>query len=108
MPLFAVCGSIIEERHFKATARSLAAFALLVNGYARQLGEQGLGHAAHLGVVRRHGGQRAAVAPDDEPTIVLFELREATQLVEHLDRRRRPRLAGERATAGDASGVDDT
>jgi hypothetical protein len=38
-PLFAAFGGI-GERHFKAAARSLAAFAVLVNGYARQLGEE--------------------------------------------------------------------
>jgi hypothetical protein len=54
MPLFATSGSDVGERHFKAAARSLAAFAVLVNGYARQPGEQGLGHAARLGVVRHH------------------------------------------------------
>jgi hypothetical protein len=54
------------ERHFKAAARTLAALAVLVNGYARQLGEEGLGHAADLGVLRRHSGQRAAVAPDHD------------------------------------------
>jgi hypothetical protein len=50
---FAAFGGVVGERHFKAAARSLAAFAVLVNGYARQLGMQGLGHATHLGVVRR-------------------------------------------------------
>jgi hypothetical protein len=54
MPLFATAGSEVGERHFKAAARSLAAFAVLVNRYARQPGEQGLGFAAHLGVVRHH------------------------------------------------------
>jgi hypothetical protein len=44
----------VGERYLKSAARSLAAFAVLVNRYARQLGEQGLGHAAHLGVVRHH------------------------------------------------------
>jgi hypothetical protein len=91
MPLFATSGGDVGERHFKAAARSLAAFAVLVNGCARQLGEQGLRHAAHLGVVRRHAGQRTAVAPDDDPTVVLFDLRETAQLVEHSDRRLEPR-----------------
>jgi hypothetical protein len=88
MPLFATSGSDVGERHFKAAAGSLAALATLVNQYARHFGEQG---PARLGVDRRCGGQRAAVAPDDELTIALFELREAAQLAEHFDRRLEPR-----------------
>jgi hypothetical protein len=47
--LIAALGGI-GEYHFKAAAAawSLAAFAVLVNGYARQLGEEGLGHAVCL------------------------------------------------------------
>jgi hypothetical protein len=41
-------------------------------------------------MVRRHGGQRAAVAADYERAVALFELREAVQLVEHSDRRLEP------------------
>ena len=72
--LFAAFGSVVGKRHFKAVTRYLAAFAALVNGYVRQFGEQGLSYAAHLGVVRRHGGQRAAVPPIGEPTITAAAL----------------------------------
>ena len=59
---------------------------MFVDGDACQLGDQGLGHAANLRVLRRHAAQRAAIAADDYRTISFLEFSEATQLVEHLNR----------------------
>ena len=56
---------------------------MLLDGHARNLGYQRFCQATYLGVVPRHAGQWTAVAPDDESAILLFELRETTQLVEH-------------------------
>jgi hypothetical protein len=56
--------------------------ATLVDGHARRLGYKGLRHAANLRVGRRHAGQRAAVAADDEAAIVLFEFRRSARLVQ--------------------------
>ena len=52
--------------------------------HARNLGYQSLGQATYFGVIRRHGGQWTAVAPNDERTILLFKLRETAQLVEYV------------------------
>ncbi len=87
---FAAFGSVVGERHFKTAARSLAAFAMLVNGYARQLGEQGLGHAANLRVVRRHSAQWATIAADEYRTVSFLKFSEATQLVEYFNRQLEP------------------
>jgi hypothetical protein len=67
-------------RDLETTARVLAAFAVLVDRQALQLGEQGLGPAAGFGMLRHHRGQRAAVAPDHEVSIALSELRQTAQL----------------------------
>lgn len=58
---------------------------------ARHLREQGFRHTAYLGMFRYHARQRAAVSADYEETVVLFELRKATQLVEYTNRRLHPR-----------------
>jgi hypothetical protein len=65
---------------------------MLVNGYACQLGDQGLGHAANVRMVRRNSSQRAAIAPDDYRTVLFLEFGKTTQLVEHLNRRVEPRV----------------
>jgi hypothetical protein len=56
---------------------------MLLDAHPRYLGYQRFCQATYLGVIRRHGGQWTAVAPDDESAILLLELRETTQLVEH-------------------------
>jgi hypothetical protein len=56
---------------------------MLLDAHPRNLGYQRFCQATYLGVIRRHGGQWTAVAPDDESAILLLELRETTQLVEH-------------------------
>ena len=38
--------NVVLERHFKAAARSLTTFAVLMDDYACHLGEGGLGQAA--------------------------------------------------------------
>jgi hypothetical protein len=60
---------------------------MLVDGYARNLGYQGFGHAANLRVIRRHSSQRTAVAADDYRTVSFLEFSETPQFVEHLNRR---------------------
>lgn len=68
--------------YLEAAARPLTPIATLVDGHARQLGDQGLGRAAKLRVLRRHAGQRAAIATDDCRPVSLFEFGQATKLVE--------------------------
>jgi hypothetical protein len=66
---------------------------MLLDGHPRNLGYQRFCHSANLRVLRRHAGQWAAVAPDDyRSTIPFLEFGEATQLVEHLNRRLQPRV----------------
>jgi hypothetical protein len=65
---------------------------MLADGHARNLAYQGFGHSANLRVVRRHSGQRAAIATNDYRTIPFLEFGEATQLIEHLNRRLEPRV----------------
>jgi hypothetical protein len=64
---------------------------MLADGHARNLAYQGFGHSANLRVLRRHSSQRAAITADDYRTISFLELGEATQLIEHLNRRLEPR-----------------
>jgi hypothetical protein len=80
------------SRYLEAAARPLATVATLVDGYACQLGHQGLGHAANVRMVRRNSSQRAAIAADDYRTVLFLEFGEATQLIECLDRRLEPRV----------------
>ena len=65
---------------------------MLADGHARNLAYQSFGHAANLRVVRRHAGQWAAVAADDYRTVSFLEFGKATQLVEYLNRRLKPRV----------------
>src|SRR5829696_6355339 len=76
-----VLGVVVGSRNLEAAARSLTTVAPLVDGHARYLCDQSLGHATHLGVVRCQCGQGAAVALDDISAVPLFELRETAQLV---------------------------
>src|SRR5215212_5551698 len=55
---------VVGRGHLEAAPRPLASIATLANRHPRQLGDQGLGQATNLGMARRHGGQRAAVAAD--------------------------------------------
>ena len=52
-------GGTLGERHLKTAARLDSAVAALADGHARKPCDQGLGHTAHLGVVRRQGAQQA-------------------------------------------------
>jgi hypothetical protein len=65
---------------------------MLLDAHPSYLRYQRFCHSANLGVLRRHAAQRTAVAPDDESAILLLELGETTQLVEHLNRRLQPRV----------------
>ena len=58
--------SALGERHLETATRLRSALAALAHGHARQLGDQGLDHAARLGVVRSYRGQWATVPPDGE------------------------------------------
>jgi hypothetical protein len=82
---------VTGRRYLEAAARPLATVAMLVDGHARNLGYQRFGHSANLRVLRRHSSQRAAIATDDYRTVPFLEFGEATQLVEHLNRRLEPR-----------------
>jgi hypothetical protein len=79
IPLLSVMGGW----NLETAARSLATVTVLVDRHACQLPDKGFGHAAHLGVIRRHSGQRTAVAPDHEGPVTLFEFRQTAQIVEH-------------------------
>ena len=68
-------------RHLETAVRLGLAVAVLAHWRGREFRDQGLGHAAHLGVVRRHRAQRATVAADEETPVMLFELGETSQLV---------------------------
>jgi hypothetical protein len=74
-------------RHLEAAARPLATVAVLLDRHARQLGDQSLGHATHLGTARYHGDQWAAIAANNEGAVAIFEFREAAQFVEHVSGR---------------------
>jgi hypothetical protein len=52
-------GGTLGERHLKTAAWLDSAVAGLADRYARNPCEQGLGHTAHLGVIRRQCAQQA-------------------------------------------------
>jgi hypothetical protein len=56
---------VTSRRYLEAAARPLASLAMLLDGHTRNLGYQRFCHSANLRVIRRHAGQRAAVAKDD-------------------------------------------
>jgi hypothetical protein len=65
---------VVGTHDLETAARTLAAVAVLVDRHARQLGDQRLGHAARLRMVRCHGGQRTTITPDHEASVALFDL----------------------------------
>src|SRR5918994_2307063 len=87
---------LLDARHLEAAAWPLAAVAALPDRHPRTLGDKSLGHAANLGVLRHHGGQRAAVAPNDKSAVPLFEFRQSAQLIEHASGRLEPRACAAR------------
>jgi hypothetical protein len=83
---------VTRRRYLEAAPRPLATLAMLLDVHTRNLGYQRFCQAANLRVLRRHAAQRAAIAPDEYRTISFLEFSEATQLVEHLNRRLQPRV----------------
>src|SRR5829696_7110596 len=72
--------SALGERHLETATRLRSALAALAHGHARQLGDQGLDHAARLGVVRgtassmqpypRMARPPRAIAPSSSPSTI--------------------------------------
>jgi hypothetical protein len=57
----------LGEVHLETAARLDSALAAFARGYASQFCDKSLDHAAWLGVLQRHSGKRAAVAPTMTP-----------------------------------------
>ena len=87
---------LLDARHLEAAAWPLAAVAALPDRHARNLGDESLGHAANLGVLRCQSGQRTTVAPNDKGAVPLLDFRQSAQLVEHAGGRLEPRACAVR------------